>query len=173
MLLGTTDHNEVHVGGESSVETVKQLCQVSINFSFICLWRAFMLLVLEQRHRSDRGPRMSWSWCGYFSGRVAHSQEEVHIQCHLGVEKVPDPGEVITVWPRKMRRAMRAGTTRLGPYVMKCSQSFHQSHTGSFNPTGGWARTPPCRWRPAPGLAASRSSTWVGRGRSRSLPRSS
>ena len=63
-----------------------------------------MLLVLEQRHRSDRGPRMSWSWCGYFSGRVAHSQEEVHIQCHLGVEKVPDPGEVITVWSGKMRR---------------------------------------------------------------------
>ena len=56
-MLGATDHNEVHVGGESSVETVKQLCQVSINFSFICLWRAFMLLVLEQRHRSDRGPR--------------------------------------------------------------------------------------------------------------------
>ena len=63
-----------------------------------------MLLVLEQRHRSDRGPRMSWSWCGYFSGRVARSQEEVHVQCHLGVEKVPDPGEVITVWSGKMRR---------------------------------------------------------------------
>ena len=46
--------------------------------------------------------------------------------------------QAITVWSREMMRAMRAGTTRLGPEVMKWSHSLHQSLRGSRELQPDW-----------------------------------